>query len=210
MAVGGDNGLVDVGNVVHKVLDFRTVFVRQAVARSIGDIDHRCTGLDDRLDHAGEVLDIGASGVLGVKLHILDVTFGVFHRLDSRFDDLFGRGTQLVIDVLRRNADTRVDAFVLRQPQGVGSNVDILLHGAGQRADRRKGNSLGNLQHGVEITGAGDGKSRLDNVYAEALKQLGDLNFFGGVQLTTGDLLTIAQRGVENVQSLAHTNLFIE
>ena len=65
-------------------------------------------------------------------------------------------------------------------------------------------------EHGVEIAGAGDGKSRLDDVYAEAFEQLGDFNFFGGVQLTTGDLLTVAQRGVENVQSLTHTNLFIE
>ena len=112
--------------------------------------------------------------------------------------------------MLRRNADARVDPLAPGQPQRVGSNVDVLLHGAGQRADRRLGNGLGNLQHGVEIAGAGDGKSRLDDVYTKAFEQLGDFNFFGGVQLTTGDLLTVAQRGVENVQSLAHTNLFIE
>ena len=112
--------------------------------------------------------------------------------------------------MLRRNADARMDTLAPGQPQRIGRNVDVLLHGAGQRADRWLGNGLGNLQHGVEITGAGDGKSRLDDVYAEAFEQFGDFNFFGGVQLTTGDLLTVAQRGVENVQSLTHTNLFIE
>ena len=35
-------------------------------------------------------------------------------------------------------------------------------------------------------------------------EQFGDLDLFGGVQLTAGDLLTIAERGVENVQSLTH------
>ena len=58
---------------------------------------------------------------------------------------------------------------------------------------------------GLEI-----GKSRLDDVHAEAFEQLGDFNFFGGVQLAAGDLLAVAERGVENVQSLTHTNLFIE
>ena len=210
VAVGRNDRPVDVGNVVHEVFDLRAVFVRKTVARRVGDIDHRRAGPDDRLDHAGEVLDVGAPGVLGIELHVLDVAFGIFHRLDGRFDDLLGRGTQFVVDMLRRNADARMDTLAPGQPQRIGRNVDVLLHGAGQRADRRLGNGLGNLQHGVEITGAGDGKSRLDDVYAEAFEQFGDFNFFGGVQLTTGDLLTVAQRGVENVQSLTHTNLFIE
>ena len=103
-----------------------------------------------------------------------------------------------------------MDTLAPGQPQRIGRNVDVLLHGAGQRADRRLGNGLGNLQHGIEIPGAGDREARFDHVHAEIFEQFGDLDLFGGVQLTTGDLLTVAQRGVENVQSLTHTNLFIE
>ena len=64
--------------------------------------------------------------------------------------------------------------------------------------------ALENLQHGIEISGAGDREARFDHVHAEIFEQFGDLDLFGGVQLTAGDLLTIAERGVENVQSLTH------
>ena len=190
--------------MVDEVFDLRAVFAREAVARRVGDVDHGGTGGNGRLDHAGQILDIGASGILGVKLHILDIAFGIFHRLDSPFENLLGRGAQFVVDVLRRHADTRMDTFVLGKSQGVGRHVDILLHGAGQRTDRRFGNGFGNFQHGIEIPGAGDRETGLDHVHTEVFEQFGYLDFFGGVQLTAGDLLTIAERGVENVQFLTH------
>ena len=204
MAMGGDDRPVDVRNAIDEVFDLRAVFVRKAVARRIGDVDHGGTGGDGRLDDARQILDIGATGVLGVELHVLDVAFGVLHRRDGPFENLLGRGAQFVVDVLRRHADTRMDTLVPGKAQGVGRNVDVLLYGARQRTDRRLGNGLGNLQHGIEIPGAGDREARFDHVHAEIFEQFGDLDLFGGVQLTAGDLLTIAERGVENVQSLTH------
>ena len=97
-----------------------------------------------------------------------------------------------------------MDTLALGEAQGVGRHVDVLLYGARQRTDRRLGNGFGNFQHGIEIPGAGDREARLDHVHAEIFEQFGDLDLFGGVQLTAGDLLTIAERGVENVQSLTH------
>ena len=92
----------------------------------------------------------------------------------------------------------------LASRRGVGRYVDILAYGARERADRRLGDGLRNFEHGVEVSGAGDRESRLDDVHAEAFQQLGDLDLFDRVQLAAGNLLAVAERGVENVQSLTH------
>ena len=108
VAVGRNDRPVDVGNVVHEVFDLRAVFVRKTVARRVGDVDHRGAGRNGRFDHAGEVFGFGPAGVFGVELHVFDVAFGVFYRVDSRFEYLFGRRTQFVVDVLGRDADTGI------------------------------------------------------------------------------------------------------
>ena len=107
--------------------------------------------------------------------------------------------------MLGRNADTRVDAFVFGQPQGVGGHVDVLFHGARQRANRRGRNGLRNLEYGVEVPGAGDRETRFDNVHTEAFQKFGDFDFLGGVQLTARHLLAITERGVENKEFFAHS-----
>ena len=75
--------------------------------------------------------------------------------------------------------------------------TSISLYGARERADRRLGDGLRNFEHGVEVSGAGDRESRLDDVHAEAFQQLGDLDLFDRVQLAAGNLLAVAERGVE-------------
>ena len=209
VAVGRDDRLVDVGYVVDQVFDLRAVFVGQAVARGVGNVDHRSPGRNGGLDHAGEVLRIGAPGVFGVELHVLDIAFGVFHGFDGLFEDFLGRRAQFVVNVLGRNAYTRVDALVPGQSQGIGGHVDVFFHGAGQRTNRRGRNGLRNLEYGVEVSGAGNREPRFDDVHAEAFQQLGDFDLLGGVQLAARHLLAITERGVENKQFLAHnmTNL---
>ena len=209
VAVGRDDRLVDVGYVVDQVFDLRAVFVGQAVARGVGDVDHRSPGRNGGFDHAGEVCRIGTSGVFGVELHVLDIAFGVFHGFDGLFEDFLGRRAQFVVNVLGRNAYTRVDALVPGQSQGIGGDVDVFFHGAGQRTNRRGRNGLRNLEYGVEVSGAGNREPRFDDVHAEAFQQLGDFDLLGGVQLAARHLLAITERGVENKQFLAHnmTNL---
>ena len=204
VAMGGDDRPVDVRDMIDEVFDLGAVFVRKAVARRVGDVDHGGAGGNGRLDDARQVLDVGPACVLGVELHILDIAFGIFHRRNGPFENLFRRRAQFVVNMLRRHADTRMDTLVLGKTQSVGRHVDVLLHGTRQRTDRRFGNGFGNFQHGIEIPGAGNRETGLDHVHAEILEQFGYLDFFGGVQLTAGNLLTIAERGVENVQSLTH------
>lgn len=106
--------------------------------------------------------------------------------------------------MLGRYADSGVYALVLGQPQGVGGDVDVFFHGAGERADRRGRNGLRNFKYGVEVSGAGNRESRFDDVHAETFEELGDFDLLGGVQLTARHLLAVAERGVENKKFFAH------
>ena len=107
--------------------------------------------------------------------------------------------------MLVTGADAGVDTLVLSILKSLGGHIDVMLYGACQRANSWPGDCLRNLNDGVEITGAGNGKSCFNHVDAQLFKSLGHLNLLDGVQLATGNLLAVAQRGVENKQSVVHT-----
>ena len=81
--------------------------------------------------------------------------------------------------------------------------VWIRLCLASRRASAATSISLRTARVSAQIVGS-DRESRLDDVHAEAFQQLGDLDLFDRVQLAAGNLLAVAERGVENVQSLTH------
>ena len=74
VAVHRDDGPVDVGHVLDDAPDQGAELVRRGVAGGVGDVDHRRAGGDDGLQHPVEVLRIGATGILGVVLHVLHRT----------------------------------------------------------------------------------------------------------------------------------------
>ena len=79
------------------------------------------------------------------------------------------------------------------------------LDGARQGADRRFGDRFRDGYYGIEISRTRNGESGLDDIHAEAFEQAGHLDLFRGVQLAAGDLLSVAEGRVENIQFLAHT-----
>ena len=74
VAVGRDDGLVDVGDVVLKVGDLGAVLARQTVTRRVGYVYDSGAGRDYGLHHAGQKLVLGAACILGVELHVIDET----------------------------------------------------------------------------------------------------------------------------------------
>ena len=76
--------------------------------------------------------------------------------------------------------------------------VDVGLVTAGQAADHRPANRLGDLPHRFEIAGRGDRKAGFDDVDPQVGQRLGDLQFFVQVHAGAGRLLAVAQRGVED------------
>ena len=208
--MGRNDGFVDAVHVFHQVADLGSVFIGQAVARRVGNVDHRGPGLDHGFDHTGEVFVLGAAGIFGIELHVLHVALGIFDGPHGPLDDLLAVGVELVADVAVRGADAGVDALVLGVLQGLHRHVDVFLHGPGQAADGGPGHGLGDFHHGVEVTGARNGKSGLDDIDAQLFQRFGNLDFFNGVELAAGDLFPVAERRVEDVNSFHFIQFPIE
>ena len=83
VAMAGDDGLIDIVDVVDEEGDLFAVLVREAVAGGIGDIDDGGAGGDDGFDHAGQVFVVGAAGVFGIEFHVIDEVLCPFYGLDG-------------------------------------------------------------------------------------------------------------------------------
>ena len=198
VAVGGEDCLVDVIDVLHQVLDFRTVLVGQTVARSIGDVHHRGTRLDDGFHHASQVFVLGTTRILGIKFHIIHITAGILHGSHRTLDDFLTIGVELILDVGVGSTDTRMDSLVLGKAEGIRSHVNVLLHGTGQGTDGGPCHRLGYFNHRIEVARAGDGETRFNHIHAQSLQLLGYLYFLYRIQLTSRHLFAVAERRVEN------------
>ena len=153
VAMRGDNCTVDTVNILHEITDFGSVFARQAIACGVGYIHDGGTGLDDSFHHTRQIFIVGASGILCVEFHILHIAFGILHGSHGTFDNLLARRVKLVADVAVAGSDTGVNALVFGKLQCLGSAVDILLDGTGQRTNGGPCYGFRNLDNRIEITG---------------------------------------------------------
>jgi len=95
MAMGGEDGPVDIRNVVNQVFDLPAILLWQGVTCCIGDVHYRGPGIDHRFDNPGQVFVIRPACILSIEFHIFNETLRIFHRLDRSFQDLFGITVQL-------------------------------------------------------------------------------------------------------------------
>ena len=165
--MGGQDCLVDVGDILHQVLDLRAVFLRKTITRCVRDVDYGCAGRNHGFHYPCKVFVVGSSGVFSIELYVFDILLCVFDSPNGTLNDFFACGVELVADMGVRGPDTRVDTLALCVSERLGSGVDILLDSAGQRTYHRPGYGFGNLYYRVEITGAGYRKSSLDDIYSE-------------------------------------------
>ncbi len=115
--------------------------------------------------------------------------------------NIFGRGLQFVADMHLRNADARMDAGAAGTLQGGGGGPNVLFHRPGQAADSRAAHGGGHSLHRLEIAGAGDGKTGLDDVHAQFFERQSDLDFLSGIEFATGYLFAVAEGGVEDLDA---------
>ena len=87
VAMGGEYGALHAVHVFHEVLDFCAVFTGQAVARRVGNVDYRGAGFDHGFHHARQVFIVGAAGVFGIELDVLDIALGVLDGRYGAFED---------------------------------------------------------------------------------------------------------------------------
>ena len=158
--------------MLHEVADALAELPRHAEARGVGNVHDRRTGLDDGLEHAGQVLVRGASGILGIELDIVDVLAGMTYGGNALIDGLVERhALELVTKMLGRDANARVDTRACGNLERLGAHIDIMLDGTREASDDAlvtAGN--GDILDGLEVTGARHGKARLNDVDIETKK----------------------------------------
>ena len=154
VGVDRDDDVLDADDVVRQALDAGTEGLGQAVAGGVGDVDHGGAGVDGGLDHADEEVLVGAAGVLGVELDVLDVLLCVGHAVAGALDALLLGDVELVAQVRGAHAQAGVDARALGILERFCCTVDILLDSAREADDRRVvASELGNAADAFEVTG---------------------------------------------------------
>ncbi len=145
VAVSGYGDAVNAVDVFHQIAYFRAEIRRQAVAGSVGNIHNRSSGFDDGFDYSGEIFIVGATGILGIKLYVLDEFLRVADARYGAFENLFACRVEFVADMVVARAYACVDAFVAGIFQRIGCHADVVLNGARQGAHSGPRHRLANL-----------------------------------------------------------------
>jgi hypothetical protein len=198
VAMTGDNGFVDIGDMVYEEGDLLTVLFGQAVAGGIGNIDDGGAGGDNGFDDAGEIIVVGAACVFCVEFHVIYEVLCPFHGLDGTFENLFAVGVELISDMRVRSADAGMDAGAPGGFEGLCGHFDIFLHGAAKAADDGIFDCLCDFFHGMEVTGAGDRETGFDDIDAKGFELEGQFDLFPGVELAAGYLFPVAEGGIKD------------
>ena len=154
VAVGRNDGLFDALHVFHQIADFCSIFRRQAVARRVGNVDHRCSGSNYRLDDTCQIFVFGTSCIFRIKFHIVHKAARILNGCHRALNDFLAVGVEFIFDVRIRCADARMYALVFGKFQRFGCYVDIFLHGPCQCTDCWPCHRLGDFDDRIKVTRA--------------------------------------------------------
>ena len=204
VAVHGERDLVRALHVLQDAADELLELVRDRVADGVGDVDRRRAGLDHLSQHAVDEFGVGAGGVHRAELHVVAVALGLGHHLPRLLQDGLLVLAQLMRDVDVAAAEEDVQPRLLRVAHRLPALVHVVRHGAAEGGDLGAAHLLGDAVDRVEIGRAGRREAGLDRVDAHALEHLRDLQLLVGREGDTGGLFAVAQRGIEDLDSVSH------
>ena len=177
----------------------RADLVGRGVADRVGHVERRRARLRRRPQRVDQELRLGADGVLGRELDVVELGPGVGDRLRMASSTWARRHLQLGLPVDRAGGQEDV------QPPLAGAGASALpaasmsrLGRARQAADHRPLDRFGHGADRLGVAGRGGGEAGLDDVDAEVAQRLGDLHLVGRVHAEAGRLLAVAQGGVED------------
>ena len=197
VAVHGEDRPVHVGYARVHGVDHGVELVRRGVADGVGQVDDRGAGVDDRLGHAAEEVEVRAEGVLGAELHFRALVARVGHHAARLVERLLAGELEFVLQVQVARGDERMDSRMHRLAESPRRGVDILLQRAGEAGDGRLLHGARDGGDGFGIARRGDGKARLDDIDTQRLELQRHANLFFKVHAVPRRLLAVAQGGVE-------------
>ncbi|OPZ84158.1 MAG: hypothetical protein BWY76_01971 [bacterium ADurb.Bin429] len=204
MAMHADDRLLDIRHARAQRGDQLKILVRRGVADGIRNIHRAGAGGDDRLDDFTEKIHLRARGVFGGKFHVVAERSRQLHGFDRHRQHFLARLSQLILHVDVGGGDEGVNALALRGRHRFGHRHDVLLVRAAEPGDSRPLHFLGNAVDRLEIALGRDGKTRFNDIYAQARELAGDFQLLLDIHAGTGRLLAVAQRGVEYDNLLRH------
>ena len=119
-----------------------------------------------------EIVGIGAGGVFGGELDVIDVVAGELDGGDRFVQDLLARLLELVFQVDVAGGDEGMDARALGILKRLGGALDVEFGGSGKRGNLDPGKLAAHRIDSLEIAFGGDGEAGFQDIYAE-LNQLG-------------------------------------
>src|SRR5688500_9751487 len=153
MTMTGNNRFVDIGYIIYQVCDLFSVLMRQAITRSIGNIDCGGASPDHRFYYTRQEIVVGTAGVFCIKLHIVYKIPGPFYTLNSSFQNFFAGGLEFSFDMKIGCADAGMNTRAPGSFQCVGGHFYIFLHGAAQSADCCVFDCFTDIAYTLEIAG---------------------------------------------------------
>jgi hypothetical protein len=198
VAVDGDHRAVNVRDVLQHAADQAVELVGRGVADRVGDVHRRGACGDDSLQHAVEVLALGARGVHRRELDIGAVARGALDHRHGLVERALAGHAELPAEVDVGGREESVDAGMLGLFDGLPATVNVLGLRAREARDDRPAHLARDAAHRLEVVGRRDGEARLDDVHAQPRELLGDLHLLVGVERGARRLLAVAQSRVED------------
>jgi hypothetical protein len=138
------------------------------------------------------------------KFDVVGIASRPADRLHGLLNDLIRGHPQLFLHVDRAGGNEGVDATGLRRLDRFAGTADVVFVGTRQRADRGILDRLSNGVNGIEITRRGCSKTGFDDIDLHALQLAGNTNLLVLGHRGAGTLLTVAQGGIKNNQTIFH------
>ena len=108
------------------------------------------------------------------------------------------RDVQLLFQVEVGGRDEGVNAAARGRLERLAGPLDVVPAAAGQGGRDRAGHFGGNHTHGLGVGFGGNRKARFDDIHAQSVQLPGQLELLGHAQREARRLLAVAQRGVED------------
>ena len=192
-----DDGSVDVGNSVFKTSNDGAILLWETVAGGVRNIDYGSSCFDHLFDDFAEKIRFSSACIFGVKFYILDKSLRKFDCCHPSFYDVFWGGTELELNMIGRNSNSRMNTSFFSVLKGCRCYFDIFFYGARKGTDDWVGYCFGNFYHGVKIPWTRDGKTSFNDIHSQRFQGLGHCDFLLGVELTSRHLLSISKGGIE-------------